>query len=178
MRGHTRIGDEVALFVENANIRNTRSSAGPYAAKLYKQIQAAMVVQSRIPAVLFRHVKGGLHFSPGNAYQSAVAAGYSPNTAKSKCHILARRARVKVAAALEALGCDGFSQAVKLLELREARPSAGTRRERSGTGSRTPTSSFAQRKRSIGCRTRTRRRRRKSRIPGRSQSCSARVSAA
>ena len=67
------------------------------------------------------YLNGGLDFSPGNAYQSAVAAGYSPNTAKSKCHILARRARVKVAAALEALGCDGFSQATKLLELREAK---------------------------------------------------------
>jgi len=67
------------------------------------------------------YLNGGLDFLPGNAYKSAIAAGYSPNTAKSKCHILARRARVKVAAALEALGCDGFSQATQLLELREAK---------------------------------------------------------
>lgn len=66
------------------------------------------------------YLDGGPDFSPGNAYKSAVAAGYSPNTAKSNCHILARRASIKVARALEALGCDGFSQATKLLELREA----------------------------------------------------------
>lgn len=66
------------------------------------------------------YLDGGPDFSPGNAYQSAIAAGYSPNTAKSNCHILARRASIKVARALEALGCDGFSQATKLLELREA----------------------------------------------------------
>lgn len=67
------------------------------------------------------YLRGGHDFRPGNAYKSAIAAGYSPNTARSKCRILARRASVKVAAALEALGCDGFSQATKLLELREAK---------------------------------------------------------
>ncbi|HVA94426.1 MAG TPA: hypothetical protein VNI36_05920 [Candidatus Dormibacteraeota bacterium] len=67
------------------------------------------------------YLNGGPHFSPGNAYKSAIAAGYSPNTAKSNCHVLARRASIKVARALEALGCDGFSQAAKLLELREAK---------------------------------------------------------
>lgn len=67
------------------------------------------------------YLNGGPDFRPGNAHKSAVAAGYSPNTAKSKCHILSRRARVKVVAALEALGCDGFSQATKLLELRKAK---------------------------------------------------------
>lgn len=67
------------------------------------------------------YLNGGPDFRPGNAYQSAIASGYSPNTAKSKCHILARRTSVKVAGALAALGCDGFSQATKLLELREAK---------------------------------------------------------
>lgn len=67
------------------------------------------------------YLDGGPDFLPGNAYQSAIAAGYSPATAKSNCHILARRASIKVAKALEALGCDGFSQATKLLELREAK---------------------------------------------------------
>jgi len=67
------------------------------------------------------YLNGGLDFSPGNAYKSAIAAGYSPNTAKSNCHILARRASIKVSIALEALGCDGFSQATKLLALREAK---------------------------------------------------------
>lgn len=56
------------------------------------------------------YLNGGPDFSPGNAYKSAIAAGYSSATAKSNCHILARRASIKVARALEALGCDGFSQ--------------------------------------------------------------------
>ncbi len=64
---------------------------------------------------------GGPNFSPGNAFQSAIAAGYSPATAKSNCHLLAREVRVRTAEALEALGCDGFSQAQKLLHLREAK---------------------------------------------------------
>lgn len=63
---------------------------------------------------------GGPSFRVGNAYQSAIAAGYSPITAKANCHLLARDSRVQVAEALEALGVDGFSQAQKLLELREA----------------------------------------------------------
>ncbi|MGC1107099.1 MAG: hypothetical protein WA876_11220 [Candidatus Acidiferrales bacterium] len=67
------------------------------------------------------YLSGGQGFRSGNAYKSAIAAGYSPNTAKSNCHILTRRANVKVGAALEALGCDGFSQATKLLDLREAK---------------------------------------------------------
>ena len=67
------------------------------------------------------YLNGTPAFRPGNAYKSAIAAGYSPNTAKSNCHILARRASIRVAQALEALGCDGFSQAAKLLELREAK---------------------------------------------------------
>src|SRR5579864_8628919 len=67
------------------------------------------------------YLNGGPNFSPGNAYKSAVAAGYSSATAKSNCHILARRASIKVNIALGALGCDGFSQASKLLELREAK---------------------------------------------------------
>jgi len=67
------------------------------------------------------YLNGGLNFSPGNAFKSAIAAGYSSATAKSNCHILARRASIKVARALEALGCDGFSQAAKLLKLREAK---------------------------------------------------------
>jgi len=67
------------------------------------------------------YLNGAPAFRPGNAYKSAIAAGYSANTAKSNCHILARRASIKVALALEALGCDGFSQAAKLLELREAK---------------------------------------------------------
>jgi len=67
------------------------------------------------------YLNGGPDFSPGNAYKSAIASGYSSATAKSNCHILARRASIKVARALEALGCDGFSQAAKLLELREAK---------------------------------------------------------
>lgn len=67
------------------------------------------------------YLNGGPDFRPGNAYKSAIAAGYSSATAKSNCHILARRASIKVARALEALGCDGFSQAAKLLELREAK---------------------------------------------------------
>jgi hypothetical protein len=64
---------------------------------------------------------GGPNFRPGNAYRSAIAAGYSAATAKSNCHLLAREARVRTAEALEALGCDGFSQAGKLLQLREAK---------------------------------------------------------
>jgi hypothetical protein len=64
---------------------------------------------------------GGPGFAAGNAYQSAIAAGYSPATAKSKCHLLARDLRVRTAEALGALGCDGFSQARKLLQLREAK---------------------------------------------------------
>jgi hypothetical protein len=64
---------------------------------------------------------GGPDFRPGNAFRSAIAAGYSQNTARSKCHILARRSNVKVAEGLEALRCDGFSQATKLLKLREAK---------------------------------------------------------
>ena len=63
---------------------------------------------------------GGPNFRPGNAYRSAIAAGYSVATAKSNCHLLAREARVRTAEALEALGCDGFSQGAKLLQLREA----------------------------------------------------------
>lgn len=64
---------------------------------------------------------GGPGFPPGNAFRSAIAAGYSVATAKSNCHLLAREARVRTAEALEALGCDGFSQAGKLLQLREAK---------------------------------------------------------
>lgn len=64
---------------------------------------------------------GGPSFPAGNALQSAIAAGYSPATAKSNCHLLARESRVHIAEALEALGCDGFSQAQKLLHLREAK---------------------------------------------------------
>jgi hypothetical protein len=64
---------------------------------------------------------GGPDFPPGNAYRSALAAGYSPITAKANCHLLAREVRVKTAEALEACGCDGFSQAEKLIELREAK---------------------------------------------------------
>lgn len=67
------------------------------------------------------YINGGPDFRPGNAYQAAIAAGYSPATAKSNCHILARRASIRVLAALEARGCDGFDQANKLLALREAR---------------------------------------------------------
>jgi len=78
---------------------------------------------------------GGSSFPAGNAYQSAIAAGYSQATAKSNCHILARKARVRVAEALEALGCDGFSQAHKLLQLREAKmvkwnPSKGGKKKK------------------------------------------------
>lgn len=64
--------------------------------------------------------QGGPDFRPGNAYQSALAAGYSPITAKANCHILARKIRVDVKEALEMLGCDALSQAKKLLALREA----------------------------------------------------------
>lgn len=64
---------------------------------------------------------GGPSFRPGNAFRSAIAAGYSVATAKSNCHLLAREARVRTAEALEALGCDGFSQGGKLLQLREAK---------------------------------------------------------
>lgn len=64
---------------------------------------------------------GGPNFRAGNAFQSAIAAGYSPATAKSNCHLLARESRVRTAEALEALGCDGFSQAQKLLHLRDAK---------------------------------------------------------
>jgi hypothetical protein len=64
---------------------------------------------------------GGPNFGAGNAFQSAIAAGYSPATAKSNCHLLACESRVRTAEALEALGCDGFSQAQKLLHLREAK---------------------------------------------------------
>lgn len=64
---------------------------------------------------------GAPGFRPGNAYRSAIAAGYTPITAKANCHILARRCKVKAAEALQAMGCDGFSQAEKLLRLREAR---------------------------------------------------------
>lgn len=64
---------------------------------------------------------GGPGSSPGNAYRSALAAGYSKATAKSNCNLLARKVRVQVADARRALGCDGFSQAKKLIELREAK---------------------------------------------------------
>ncbi|HWY05308.1 MAG TPA: hypothetical protein VNY24_00505 [Candidatus Acidoferrales bacterium] len=64
---------------------------------------------------------GGPGFPPGNAFRSAIAAGYTVATAKSNCHLLAREARVRTAEALEALGCDGFSQGGKLLQLREAK---------------------------------------------------------
>jgi hypothetical protein len=64
---------------------------------------------------------GGPGFRAGNAYRSALAAGYAPITAKANCHLLAREARVQVAEGLTALGVDGFSQAEKLLELREAK---------------------------------------------------------
>ncbi|MGH9562940.1 MAG: hypothetical protein ACRD3S_15930, partial [Terracidiphilus sp.] len=66
---------------------------------------------------------GGPGFRPGNAYQSALTAGYSAATAKSNCHLLARKVRIHVGEALRALGCDGFSQAQKLIELRDAKTS-------------------------------------------------------
>lgn len=65
--------------------------------------------------------QGGPEFPPGNAYRSAIAAGYTPITAKANCHILARKCNIKTAEALIAMGCDGFSQAKKLLTLREAK---------------------------------------------------------
>lgn len=63
---------------------------------------------------------GGPDFPAGNAYKSALAAGYSATTAKAKSHLLARRANVKTAEALTLLGRDGFSQALKLIALSEA----------------------------------------------------------
>lgn len=65
--------------------------------------------------------EGGEDFAPGNAYQSALAAGYSATTAKAKSHLLARRARIKTSQALEALGCDGFRVASKLVALMDAK---------------------------------------------------------
>lgn len=62
---------------------------------------------------------GGPGFRVGKAYRSALAAGYSPITAKPNCRLLGRKARVHVAEVLQALGVNGFSQAKKLLELRE-----------------------------------------------------------
>lgn len=64
---------------------------------------------------------GGPDFRAGNAYRSALAAGYSPATAKSNCHLLARDINVAAADALRALGCDAFSQARKLLRLQQAK---------------------------------------------------------
>lgn len=64
---------------------------------------------------------GGPDFKPGNAFQSLLAAGYSRATAKSNCHLFARKVNASVQAALRAQGHDEHSQAAKLIKLTEAK---------------------------------------------------------
>ena len=124
------------------------------------------------------YLNGKSDFSPGNAYKSAIAAGYSPNTAKSNCHILARRASIKVARALEALGCDGFSQATKLLELREAKTVRWNQKKERWDEFEDADVQLRATQEINRLQDAYRRRRKRSRIPGRSQSYSEKVSAA
>lgn len=64
---------------------------------------------------------GGPGFPAGNACRSAIEAGYTRITAKANCHILARRANIKTAEALQLLGRDGFAQARHLVKLCSAK---------------------------------------------------------
>ncbi len=57
-----------------------------------------------------------LYLESGNAYRSALAAGYARNTAKVKSCEMARLVRVKAAEALRALGIDETQVALKLKE--------------------------------------------------------------
>lgn len=57
----------------------------------------------------------------GNAYRSALDAGYRESTAKAKSFEFARAVRIPIADALRARGIDEVSQAQKLAQLQAAR---------------------------------------------------------
>jgi phage terminase small subunit len=59
------------------------------------------------------------YLKTGNAYQSALAAGYSRATAESDSYKLARLVKVKMAEALRTIGVDEISVARKLKDLLE-----------------------------------------------------------